>query len=173
MPGARMSDDRVARSLMSSLSWLVAPSFQVSTSRWWNSCDAARGIELQGVDELVLENRTFNSRKPSCTLYWPANWRNFPIPTRRTRRVAAVALIALLFQAVFKGRSPWRFFPPRDPKAACPRSTPRTPTGSSDRAPGPRPTIETAGRDIVERSLGNRAVTEQVQRLAAGGQTAG
>src|SRR3954466_16090727 len=30
MPGARMSDDRVARSLMSWLIWLVAPSFQVS-----------------------------------------------------------------------------------------------------------------------------------------------
>src|ERR1044072_8086036 len=31
IPGARMSDDRLVRSLMSSLTWLVAPIFQVST----------------------------------------------------------------------------------------------------------------------------------------------
>src|ERR1700685_872167 len=30
-PGARMSTDQVVRSLMSSLTWLVAPNFQVST----------------------------------------------------------------------------------------------------------------------------------------------
>ena len=42
--------------------------------------DAARGVEVERLDDIVLRSGAFTSTKPSSTLYAPENWAKLPPP---------------------------------------------------------------------------------------------